>query len=176
MVARLSIIGFAALVILGIAGLGIFGPKSQDVKIPQPYEPQAVEMSETDLELWVQTARNAQYNVDVQISSHAWQRHGGDATDAIRCLTNNGTTVVLSERDSRNLHLICVDPNTGSAYVAIIERIRRYSDTLQNASSKLITAFKLTDVTVEQYVAWETSVKSIVVRLSFLAGELFFKP
>lgn len=129
-----------------------------------------------NLEAWVDQARAAQYNVDVKVTAHGWERHGAEATEAIRCLTNNGTTTVLSEKNSRNLHLICIDPNTGNAYVAIIERIRKYSDSMQNATSRLITAFKLTNVTVEQYVTWETTVKSIVVRVAFKAGELFFTP
>lgn len=169
-------IGLAFLV-LAIAGFGLFGPKqAPDVNIPQSYKPQAVDMTVTDLEDWVNGLHATGYNVDVKVGTHAWQRHGEDATAAIRCLTNNGTTSVLSEKNSRNLHLICVDPNTGSAYVAVIERIQRFSDTLQNASSRLITAFKLTDVTVEQYITWETQIKCIVVRLAFSAGELFFKP
>lgn len=176
MVGKLTIIGIATLIVLGIAGLGIFVPKP-DAKLPSPgYEPQAVDMTEADLETWVNGLHSTGYNVDVKVGTHAWQRHGKDATDAIRCLTNNGTTAVLSEKSSRNLHLLCVDPQTGSAYVAVIERIRRYTDTMNNASSKLITAFKLENVTIEQYITWETQIKAIVVRLTFAAGELFFKP
>lgn len=148
-----------------------------DPKLPSPgYQPQVVDMTDADTEAWMDQVRAAGYNVDVKVGSHAWQRHGEAATEAIKCLTNNGTTAVLSEKNTRNLHLLCVDPNTGNAYVVVIERIRRYADTLQNATSKLVTAFKLTDVTVEQYVTWETAIKCIVVRLSFKAGELFFTP
>jgi hypothetical protein len=175
-IGKLTIIGFATLIILGIAGLGIFGPKAPDVNIPQSYDPPVVDMTEAETEQWMDSLRAAGYNVDVQVTAHAWDRHNTEATNAIRCLTNNGTSTILSEKGSRNLHLICIDPKTGEAWVVIIERIRRYADTLQNATSRLITAFKLTDVTVEQYITWETTVKSIVIRLSFKAGELFFKP
>lgn len=170
----LSLPGIALILVIAAVVASFMHPK---VSVNSTaYEPQMIEMSETDLETWVASARSMQMNVDVQVKAHAWDRHGGEATDAIRCLTNNGTTMVLSEKNSRNLHLICVDPKTGEAWVVIIERILKYADTLVNATSKLITAFKLADVTVEQYVTWETQIKSIVVRLQFLPGELFFKP
>jgi hypothetical protein len=176
MIRKLAFVGAATLAVLAIAGLGIFGPKKPDVKIPQAYNPPVVDMTEAETEAWMDSVRAAGYNVDVQVTGHAWDRHASEATNAVRCLTNNGTTIVLSEKNSRNLHLLCVDPKTGEAWVVIIEKIRRYADTLQNATSRMITAFKLTDVTVEQYVTWETAIKSIVIRLSFKAGELFFKP
>ena len=153
----------------------VFTPKP-DVGFTEQYNPPVVEMGVPELESWVGEIQAAGMNVDVKVQPHAWKRHNTEATDAIRCLTNNGTHSVLSEKNSRNLHLICVDPNTQQAWVVIIERIRRYSDTLTNATSKMITAFELKDVTVAQYITWETNVKSIVVRLAFKAGELFFAP
>lgn len=153
----------------------VFAPKP-DVSVTEQYNPPTVEMGVPELESWVGELQAAGMNVDVKVQPHAWKRHNAEATDAIRCLTNNGTHTVLSEKNSRNLHLICVDPNTQQAWVVIIERIRRYSDTLTNATSKMITAFELKDVTVAQYITWETTVKSIVVRLAFKAGELFFAP
>lgn len=172
----LVVIGVVALLAIIFSGAGLLGRTPPGVSVPQGYEPVVTDMDVAALESWVTEMHNAGYNVDVKIQPHAWRRHNTEATDAIRCLTNHGTFQVLSEKNSRNLHLICIDPNTQEAWVVIIERIRRYSDTLQNATSKMITAFKLNDVTVVQYVAWETKVKAIAVNLVFRAGELFFMP
>lgn len=167
------------LIVLAIVVFGLLpyaGNDKPNVDIPQDFEPETFDVSIEELETWVWGARTAEYNVDVKVKTHAWERHGADATNAIKCLTNNGTAMVLSEKSSRNLHLICVDQKTGETYVAVIERILRYKDTIRNATSTLITAFKLKDVTIDQYVGWETQIKCIVVRLQFLPGELFFKP
>lgn len=119
----------------------------------------------------------AMYNVDVEVpGNHAWESHNIQATNAIRCLTRNGTWIVLSEKQSRNIHLICKDPNTGKSYVAILEKIRQASSQYANATSRLITAWELIDETVEQYVKYETEIKCIIIRLQFAAGELFFAP
>lgn len=177
MTKTIAVVSIGAILILALAGLGLFGREAPDVKVPSPYNPPVVDMTDEETVQWLDSVRAAGYNVDIKIpKAHAWDRHGVDATEAIKCLTRNGTAGVLSEKNSRNLHLLCVDPETGSAYVVVIERIRRYADTLQTATSKLVTAFKLTDVTLEQYITWETSLKCIVVRLSFYAGELFFTP
>jgi hypothetical protein len=149
------------------------GTTPPDVGIQGPYDPPVVELSAEEAVTWTEEVRAAGYNVDVTVQAHAWQRHNEEATAAIRCLTNNGTSYVLSEKNSRNLHLICVDPSTGDTYVAVIERIQKYADTLKNATSRLITAFK-SHVPAAQYIEWETAHKAISVRLMFKAGELFF--
>lgn len=174
MTSVLRLISITVIVIAAAIMLGLF-PKPA-ITATEKYDPPVAEMGVPELESWVNELQAAGMNVDVKVQPHAWKRHNQEATDAIRCLTNNGTHSVLSEKNSRNLHLICVDPNTQQAWVVIIERIRRYSDTLTNATSKMITAFELKDVTVAQYITWETTVKSIVVRLAFKAGELFFSP
>lgn len=177
MTKRLFFMGLWTVIALALIGTWVLSKSKPNVNIQSSYNPPVVDMTEDETVQWLDSVRAAGYNVDIKIpKAHAWDRHGADATDAIKCLSRNGTAGVLSEKGNRNLHLLCVDPETGSAYVVIIERIRRYADTLQTATSRLITAFKLTDVTLEQYVTWETSIKCIVVRLSFYAGELFFTP
>lgn len=121
-----------------------------------------------------------QYNVDVKVtSSHAWQRHGDDqVTAALRCINENGTKFVISENDTRNLHLLCEDKD-GNQFVVIIRKIKKSIDTFKNATSELVTAFKLEHgASLGSYIQNEviTFSKGIVVKLNFLPGEVFFMP
>lgn len=117
------------------------------------------------------------YNLDVEVNgSHAWNQHNVQATNAIRCVTRNGTVKILSEKLSRNLHLICTDSSTGKSYVVIVEKIKQAVKAYSNATTKFITAWELIDETVEKYVQYETKIKCIVINLQFSAGEVFFGP
>ena len=150
------------------------------VPVPQTVNMETYEPSDFELAQWAEGAQvnmivHTDYNVDVKITNaHAWKHEG--ATDALRCLTQNGTWKVLSEKESRNVHLICIDPKTGEAFVAIIAKILRYKDDARNATTFLYTAFKLVDETADKYVEYETQFKAIVINLRFTAGELFFTP
>ena len=118
-----------------------------------------------------------EYNLDVEVNgSHAWNQHNVQATNAIRCITRNGTVRILSEKLSRNLHLICTDPSTGKSYVVIVEKIKQAVKAYANATTRFITAFELIDETVEKYIEYETKIKCIVINLQFSAGEVFFGP
>jgi len=134
-----------------------------------------VDMTIDELESW----RATQFNVDVKVtSSHAWLEHSTDATDALKCANRNGTFGAISEKETRRLHLFCKDEN-GNVYVIIIRMIKRAIDSYSNATSELVTAFKLNGTqTIEMYITNETVTKgfAIVVKLWFSAGELFFSP
>lgn len=108
-------------------------------------------------------------------SAHAWLRHGAEATDALNCLKNNGTYVVLSE-SSRRLHFICVDFNTGAFYDVIVSRLYRITSDWQRQAD-LITAMKPNvAVSVKDYIEFvKYMYKAIEVNLKFLPEEIFIR-
>ncbi len=158
------IVIFAIILTVNVAGL-----------LPQK---QYISFSDAEWNSWMNGV--AQYNVDVKVrNSHAWQRHGDEqVTAALRCLNENGTKFVISENDTRNLHLLCED-DEGNQFVVIIKKIKKSIDVFKNATSELVTAFKLEHgATLGSYIQNEviTFSKGIVVKLNFLPGEIFFMP
>lgn len=129
-----------------------------------------------ELEQW----RVDYFNVDVKVnSSHAWLQHHSQAQEALKCVNRYGVQKAISENNTRNLHLICQDPETGNTFVVIITKIKKAIDIYSNATADLITAFQLTGgQTAEMYIYNETVTKAfaIVVKLWFSAGEIFFMP
>lgn len=155
----------------------------QPISLPDKTNMETYETTMDDLVTWVGANEvniivhndPTLYNVDVKVNSnHAWRHEG--ATKALKCLTQNGTYKILSEKETRNLHFLCIDPKTGEGFVAIVAKILRYKGDLRNATTFLYTAFQLVDETVDQYIKYETEFKSIVVNLKFSPGELFFTP
>lgn len=153
-----------------------------------PYEQQdivdagiveGIDFTDQEWQLWMDGT--AFYDVDVNINSnHAFVKHGSDVVNAaLRCVNEKGTTAVISEKSTRNLHLLCVDGM--DEYVVIITQIKKAVDRLSNAKSTLVTAFKLRstiDVNIGAYIQRIVVEKGygVIVRLAFRAGEVFFSP
>lgn len=153
--------------------------KSLTYVSPQDYV--TVDFTDDEWAVWMQGDGLVQYNVDVQIvSSHAWERHGdAEVRAALRTCNEYGTQAVISDNISRRLHLLCRNPETGEEYVVIITKIKKAVDQFSNATSKLVTAFKLiSGSTIGSYIQNEviTGQTGILVKLKFIAGELFFSP
>ena len=179
--ATLEFVGVAVIIIVAawfiIQYLLTHAPANvPQLTISEPDTLTYVDMTLEEAESW----RASEFNVDVKItSSHAWLTHGNqDATDALKCASRNGTLRSISENESRRLHLLCRDEETGNEYVIIIKKIRRAIDSYRNATSELITAFKLVDKTIETYIFHEVVElqSAIEVKLHFQTGELFFSP
>ena len=130
--------------------------------------------------------RTAQFNVDVYIpDSHAALTHGAEEMNAaLRCVQQNGTVGVLSSTHNRRLQLLCVDPETKREFVVIIEQLKRSVDAFKNTTSQLVTAFELKvegqwlNTNIASYIHSEVNLArtSILVRLAWKAGEIFFSP
>ncbi len=122
-----------------------------------------------------------QYNVDVKVpNSHAWQRHGDDqVSKALRCVNEFGTQAVISMNADRRLNLLCLNPETKEEFVVVIEKIQKAKDQFSNATSRLVTAFRLEHGSnIGSYIQNEviTGGKGMLVRLKFSPGEIFFMP
>jgi len=112
-------------------------------------------------------------------SSHAWIQHGQGATQAQRCVRDNGTVAVFSENKSRYLHLICVDPNSHRLFDVIISRLLRI-DGSDFSEADMVTGYPPEGAGakgVAQYIQHLTdTVGGKLVNLHFDSGEVFFVP
>lgn len=117
------------------------------------------------------------YQLDVYINSNHVAKHASSA-DAIRCLTNKGTSAALSEKFSRNLHLICFDEEKQTVFDIIISRINKFVPRWENPNAYLITAHAPEGAgTLEQYITHIMTTKNAIkVGLIFKAGEVVFVP
>lgn len=122
------------------------------------------------------------FRVDVTVpTSHAWLRHGEqDAKNALKCVTENGVSVVLGEFSNRNLHLLCTD-REGNEYVVVINELKRSKDPYKNTHSYLNTAFRLKKEygeNIEDYVDRMTNrvKRAKLVPMRFLPEEIYFMP
>jgi hypothetical protein len=112
------------------------------------------------------------YQLTVNVTNgHAWVRHGIEATEAQRCVRNNGTSAVMSEFNSRNLHLLCIDPNTSSLFDIIVSRVYNAMDGGKQAD--MITGYKPTTQDLSAYVKGMFD-KAKLVNLHFEPGEINF--
>ena len=65
----------------------------------------------------------------IHVTGHAFTNHGNvDVNEAFNCMRKNGTSAVMSEKDSRNLHWLCVDPVTLTLYDIITTYLTKTID------------------------------------------------
>lgn len=181
-------LGLVFIFVLGLAFLGLAGSlggmKTGADTIANELvsnESSYVDFTDQEWDDWMNGV--VQYNVDVKITSgHAFEKHGNDTVNAaMRCVNEHGSTAVISENQTRYLHIFCQDPDTKEEYVVIITKIKKAIDQYRNATSELVTAFKLRTQIGENIGSYIQRMVvdnkyAIIVKLAFKAGELFFSP
>lgn len=91
------------------------------------------------------TAGVLSYQVDVYITGAHAADHATSSA-AMRCASQKGNVMAVSEKGSRDIHLICWDKETRTMYDVIITRINRWVASGRNYYSYLKTAYApLTD-------------------------------
>jgi|SRR5688500_12996170 len=64
--------------------------------------------------------------ITVYLRSHATDTHGEDAVQARNCIQNNGVWKVYQQpksRDGNIFHWLCMDPQTGTVFDMIVEKL-----------------------------------------------------
>lgn len=194
---KMFVVFVAAVIVLGIAFLGLSNTGKGTVSVPQSAPDVRAGLSESEAATsgvdynqneWndLMNGTVSSFDLDVYIpSSHAAIQHGAqEMNDALRTCTQYGTVAIISTNYSRRLTLLCEDPNTGRQFAVIIEKIKRSIDSFKNSYSELVTAFELKaegqwlDTNIAAYINNEVNIAKtgILVRLAFKAGELFFSP
>lgn len=117
----------------------------------------------------------------IKVNGHAFKSHPAeDVNSAFECMSKNGTKLVMSEKGSRNLHWICVDPVSFILYDVITTFLTK---TIERPSGQanLVTAYipesTVGRTTLEWYVEHLMATKeAIIVNLRAFPGNIFFGP
>lgn len=112
---------------------------------------------------------------------HAFEDHGAQVNEAFKCMQRNGSKTVMSEKLTRNLHWICLDPITNVLYDIITTFLTK---TIEHPAGEatLITAYAPSNYLgisdeLTTYIANLSSIKeAIIVGLRAFPGNIFFGP
>ncbi len=117
----------------------------------------------------------------IHVNGHAFENHTGeDVNGAFKCLQKNGSKVVMSEKSSRNLHWICIDPVTLTLYDVITTFLTKTIDH-PAGEADLVTAYipkvKSGADALSFYVSKLGAAKeAIIVGLRAFPGNFFVGP
>lgn len=117
----------------------------------------------------------------IHVNGHAFEQHGTQVNEAFNCIKKNGTKVVLSEKISRNLHWICIDPFTLTVYDIITSYLTKTVDH-PAGEAKLVTAYSPESNTLGKTMFdWylehlQITKEAIIVNLRGFPGSMFFGP
>ncbi len=135
----------------------------------------------TSLVVYNQAFKTNVSEIYIHVNGHAFEGHvADDVNGGFKCLQKNGSKVVMSEKETRRLHWICIDPITLTLYDVITTFLTKTIEHPQGEAD-LVTAYvpsisEKVDV-ISFYVEKLGAVKeAIIVGLRAYPGNFFVGP